>query len=364
MKKLIFLVIAFLLFPFFVINASAYDDSDAEIIASEAQADKLSSEYLTREEASGDRRINIFEKAYAIFRDSLNSQGIPILRSFGGILALITLCAAMNAMKFGESLPLDTACGYISVLALSGVSYSVFYNLFISVIACMESLTLTVSSLMPIMSSLYVFGGSPSVAVANNSALLLFLSVISLLCTKILLPLLRVLFALCLVGAMPSGVNLSPITNLVKSTANVLMSFMFTLVGFVLYFQTAIAKAGDGFAMKSLRFASGVFVPVIGNMLGDAASTVVASVSVVKGCVGGVGVVMIIAAILPAVLSVLLHRLMLSCCAAIAKVLSCERESLFLNDLSGVLGLLFSLLLGSGAVSIIALAVFLRTGGA
>ena len=363
MKKLVFALLLAIFVPIFAISASAYDSSDAESIAAQAEADKLKSDRLSESELSGDEQINIFEKAYEIFCDSIKSETLPCLRSFGSILATLTLCAVMRLLRFGENDALDTACGYISLLALSGAIYSALYSLYVAVIACMESLTLTLSTLMPIMSSLYVFGGNASVAAANNSALLLFLNIVSLICTKLLLPLLRILFAMCLVGALPTGVNLSSLTAMVKSTATTLLSFVFTMTGFVLYFQTAIAKSADGFALKGLRFASGVFVPVIGNMLGDAASTVIASASVVKGTVGAVGIVLLLSAVLPTLISVMLHRLMLSCASAIAFALSCDVEGRLLDDLNQINGLLFALLLGSFAVSIIAMAIFLSIGG-
>lgn len=364
MKKIYVVLLFALLTLCLPLVSLAYEDSDAESIADSVGADELTNEYLTEDEIAGDARISIFEKAYAIIVDALKSQGLPVVRAFGGLLAVITLCCVMGSLKLGESDALDTAVAYISVLALAGAAYSVLYNLFITVIAAMESITLVMGTLMPVMTSLYVYGGNAAASAASSSALAMLLTVISILCTKLILPMLRVSFSLCLAGAMPGSVNLSSVTSLVKSTATTVMAFIFTMLGFVLYFQTVIAASGDGFVMRSVRFASGVFLPVIGSMLGDAARTVAASVSIVKGTVGGVGVVMILAVILPPVISALLHKLMLLGCAIIAKTLSCERESAFLYDLCGVISVLLALLVGTGVVCIIAMAVFLRIGGA
>ncbi len=350
------------IFTLFGLRVLAYADSDTQSIADEVGADEISGEYLGEDELSGDKNINVFEKAFSIIIDAFRDNGPTVIRSFGAVFAVVLLACIMGAMKFGGSETLDTACGYISVLALSGVTYSVFYNLFVFVIAAMESLTIGMSTLMPITASLYVYGGTAATGAASSAGLTLFLTVLSAVCTKVLLPLLQICFALCLVSAVPGSVNLSAVTNLVKNTATTIMAFIFTLLGFTLYLQTSVASAGDTYVTRSIKFATGVFVPVIGNMLGDASKTVIASVSVVKGTVGAAGVVIILAAVLPPIIVVLLHKLLLLGCGIAAKTLGCERERAFLYDLVGVTSVLLALVAGAGVVCIIAMAVFIKTG--
>ncbi|MBO5869422.1 MAG: hypothetical protein J6Q89_01610 [Clostridia bacterium] len=362
MKKIFVAVCVLVFFNLFSQTALAYSDENAESIAEQAGADGIKSEYLNEEELSGDRNINVFEKAFDIVVDAFKDNGISVVKSFGAVLAVILLNCVMSAMKFGGSEVIDTACGYISVLALSGVTYSVLYNLFVFVIASMEALTIAMSSLSSIMASLYVFGGTSATGAAGSGGLTLFFSVLSIICTKVLLPLLQISFALCLVGAVPASVNLSAVTSLVKNAATTLMAFIFTLLGFTLYLQTAVASASDTYVTRSIKFASGVFVPVIGNMLGDAARTVISSVSIVKGTVGAAGVVIVFSAVLPSIIAVVLNKLLLLGCGIIAKSLGCERESTFLYDLLGVTNVLLALVMGAGVICIIALAVFIKSG--
>ncbi len=363
MKKIFAVIfIALLIMPVLSQRACAYSDPVTESIADEVIDESLSNEFLDADELSGDKSINIFQKALQIITSAFSENGKTLFKSFGMILAMVILACVMGAMKFGNSEVLDNACGYISVLALSGVVYSVFYDLFVYVVASMESLMLMMSTLSPIMAALYVAGGSYAAGAASSSALALFLTILSVICTRILLPLLQIAFALCLVGAIPGSVNLSSVNTLVKNTATTVMAFIFTLLGFTLYLQTTVASASDNFVTRSVKFASGVFVPVIGNMLGDASRTVIASVSVIKGSVGTIGIVMILSAVLPPLLIVMLYKLMLLVCSICAKALSCERESALLYDIGSVLGVLMALIAGAGVICIIAMAVFIKTG--
>lgn len=363
MKKTAAVFIVFV-FAFYLcsLNACAYADDNTQSIAEKVGDYKPETEFLTADELNGDRHINVFEKTLSIIYSALKDNGKSILKSFGAIMGVVLLSCVMGAMKFGGSEALDGATAFISILAISGVTYSVLYNLFVFVIAAMESLMLTMSSLMPIMASLYIYGGNAAAGAASAGALSLFLTVLSTICTKVILPLLQIAFALCLVGAIPGSVSLGSVTTLVKNTATTLMAFIFTLLGFTLYLQTTVASASDTFMTRSVRFASGVFVPVIGNMLGDASRTVVASVSIIKGTVGASGVVMILSAVLPPIIIVVIYKLMLLACSIMARALGCERESALLYDLGGIMGVLLALVLGAGAVCIIAMAVFIKAG--
>ncbi len=363
MKKLLqTFVICLVLMPILGITALAYEDEITESIAEDAGANDIKSDILTEDELSGDKSVNIFEKTVEIILNSFSDKGLSAVRAMGLILGVIILCCVMHAFKPDGNEALDSAVAFISVLVLAGVVYSVLYNLFIIVIAAMETLSVAMSSVLPTMAALYAFGGNTAAGAATVSGLTVFLTVLSLICTKIIMPLLQTAFALALSGAIPGSVNLSPVTNLVKNTATTVMAFIFTLLGFVLYFQTAIAAASDNFVTRSVRFASGVFVPVIGGMLGDASRTVIASASVIKGTVGAAGIVTILSIILPPLILTVLYKLMLLVCAIVAKALGCERESGLLYDLGGILSVILALVLGAGSVCIIGMALFIKVG--
>jgi hypothetical protein len=72
--------------------------------------------------------------------------------------------------------------------------------------------------------------------------------------------------------------------------------------------------------------------------------------------------VIILSAVIPPLIVVVMNKLMLLLCGITAKMLGCEREGALLYDLCGVLNVLLALVAGAGAVCIIALAVFMKTG--
>jgi len=129
-----------------------------------------------------------------------------------------------------------------------------------------------------------------------------------------------------------------------------------------MYLQTAIAASADNYAYRSVKFASGVFIPVIGNMLGDATRTVFGSIGVIKSVTGAIGITVILSILIPPIVLVILYKFALLGSAIISRVMGCDRESRFLYELNGILNVLMALMVGAGAVLIIAVAIFIKTG--
>lgn len=364
MKKTVFLLICLcVLFFCCSLSSRAWGSSLEESIAEEAGEVLVDSPYISAEERNGDKHINIFEKAYTVTLDALKSGGSELLKSGGQLLGLLLLCSLLGVSKTLTASPALAVAGEtLSVLVLSASVYGVLYRCFVFVTCSMEALSLTVSSLLPVMSGLYAMGGNTAVAASSSSLLMVFLTVVSFLCSKAILPLLKLSFGFSLTGALPGNANLAPLGTALKSVCTVTLSFLFSVLSFALWYQTAVAAAGDTLVTRSVRFAAGAFVPVIGGILGEVSRTVLASVGVVRSAVGAVGTTLVLAAIIPPVLSVLLHRLLLTVLSSVSRILGCERESRFLCDASACMGVLLALVLGAGAVTLVALAVFVKTG--
>ena len=344
-------------------ECAAYDTSEENEIAERAGLHELSTDALSPEELSGQKDINLFGKAVKFLSEALKTGTTSALQAFALIMTVVILSAVFATFKWTTAnTSLHNAYEYISILVLSGVTFTIFKNVFIYVRDAIVSVNTFMTAMLPVTTSLYIFGGNVAAAAASNASLMLFFSLMNTVSANFLMPFLQIAFALCLASAIPGTVNLTSVSTLVRNTTTTVLAFIFTLFGFIMYLQTTIASAADNYAYRSVRFASGVFVPVIGNMLGDASRTVMGSIGVIKSAAGAIGVTVILSIIIPPIVLVILYKLAMLSCAILSRVLGCERESHFLYDLNGILNVLMALVIGIAAVLIIALAVFIKTG--
>lgn len=353
----------FVISVFMGFECLAFETSCENDIAELAGMNDISTEVLTKEELSGDSEINLFGKILQFIADAFKTGTVSALQCFALIMTVIVLSSVFAAFKWTTANPsLHIAYEFVSILALSGVTFTIFTSVFEYVQKALEGLNTFMTALLPVVSSLYIFGGNPAASAASNSALLLFFSLMSTISAKFLMPFLQIAFALCLASALPGTVNLTSVSTLVKNTTTTVMAFIFSMFSFVMVLQTTIAAAADNYTYRTVRFASGVFVPVIGSILGDATRTVFGSIGVIKSTAGAIGITVILSIVIPPIILVILYKLALLGCAILSRVIGCEKESHFLYELNGILNVLMALVIGSAAVLIIAIAVFIKTG--
>ncbi|MBE6579104.1 MAG: hypothetical protein E7651_04760 [Ruminococcaceae bacterium] len=351
-----------LLLPLVVLCLCGFTEQE-ESIAAGVGTDTLSHPAVTEEELSGEAPILLWDKLWSIATEAAPAIFGDTAATFGGLMGVLLLCSLIHALRhLSPGSALTEACAFVTVLAVSGVVYGLFRDLFTYTGQALAAFTEYLAALLPVSSSLLIAGGNTSAAAASSAGFSLFLTAISLVCSSVLFPFLQMSFSVGFAAALPGTVDLAPVGNWIRSTSALLLAFLFSLLGFMLTMQTTVSAASDSFLFRTVRFASGVFIPVVGNVLGDAARTVAGSVSVIKGTVGAVGTAVTLGILLPPFLRVAAYRLMLSLCTVLAKLLGCEKEGQLLSQLGGTLNVLLGLLAGTEAITLLYLATFIKTG--
>lgn len=319
-------------------------------------------EYVSEDELNGDKEYDLFGKALEVIGDHLSSVKKPISKSIATIVAVIVLSSLLSNLK-GEGRLLSTAIDYISILSLSLALYSLVGNALELVSVSLGSLTVFVSSYLPVMASLYCMGGNTLAATSSTSGLLLYLTLLQGMGGSFFFSLYKLSFAAMISGALPQGVDLRSIWNLIKNTMTTLIVFLFSTMNLLLSMQTIFAAGKDTFTLRTARFASGNFIPVLGGLIGEASKNIFASVATVKSVSGSAAMVALLTIVLPPIVTVIVYKLIVLFCAMLARLLTCERESAFLYDVNGLLGILLGLVCGASSVFVIATGIFVTTNG-
>lgn len=318
---------------------------------------------LTEEELQGETPIVLWDKLGELLKSNVGEAVSFASGSFAALLGVLVLCSLLHALQnLSDSTALNDACSFLTALSLAGVSYALLYELFRAVGQALSLFTEYLAALLPVSASLLVSGGNASAASASTAGFTLFLTVVSLLCSSVLFPFLHISFSVSFASALPGTASLSSIGSLIRNASAILLAFLFSLLGFLLSMQTSIAAAADTMLFRSVRFASGVLIPVVGGALGDAARTVAGSISVIKGTVGGIGTIVTLSILLPPFLHLFAVRLLLSLCGTLARLLGCEKEGQFLSELGGTLSVLLGLVAGIEVIALLYLATFIKIG--
>ncbi len=327
-----------------------YAVADTSELEKATGADRLTEEY--------GRDID-FSRVFSVITDSLKTNLKAISKWLFVTLSVLLVLSAVNSYcEGGTKLAMD----YSGVLIVSAIIFGGFSSVFTFAGQSIESQCRYMTAFLPVAASLYMAGGNISAGVASSSALLTFLSVAGNFSSSVLFPLLKGGFVLSLSSALPNSNPLQSVTTFLKSSLTTLLAFVFSIFGMVMYLQTVITASADSFAFRTVKFAGGAFIPVIGNMLGDAARTVTASAGVVRGTVGGAGIIALLCITLPAVIYTVLFKLALLACAMAARALGLDSCSKLLYDCNSLIAVLVAIQAGISVMFVIAVALFIRVG--
>ncbi len=289
----------------------------------------------------------------------------PALKSslsrLSGLLGVLLLAALLEAVASSSGKEAATAARFASGLGITLTATATVLPVWRQTEETLRGIGLTVKSALPVMTSLCAASGNLSSATVNATWLTLLLSLIEELGQTLLAPLLSVclgLLAAASLSRFTGAPDLSGILSTLKKTFTVLLSLLVALLGALLTFQSVLAKRSDGMLLRSIRFAAGNMIPVVGNALGEAAGSYLAGVGLVKGSVGLLLSVSLILYLLPVFLNLFLCRAGFSFLASAASLFGCPREGEILRETGGILDLALALLASCALLFLLAVLLF------
>lgn len=280
------------------------------------------------------------------------------LRLLAVICGVLCLSAVLRAMASGKES--GRALGFCCSLALAVLLFTQQTARFREIAAFFDTMRQLGIGMLPLMGALYAMGGNVGAAVANQSVMAAFLSLLETACSASVLPIAGVCLSFALVDALSGSANLRPLAAFIKRTFTLFFSFALLLLCGVLGLQTTLAKAGDTLALRTARFAAGSFLPVVGGSISETLRTVSAGVSYLRGVAGTGAMLVVFFAFLPIFLSVLLSRVAFLLGGAVAKMLGCESEEKILAEFGAVYGYFMAVIASLFVMMIFSLTLFAR----
>lgn len=123
-----------------------------------------------------------------------------------------------------------------------------------------------------------------------------------LLVKYLLIPLFASSALLLIVGSLNETYKVDQLAELLRKTGMAIMGVFLTIFLGVISVQGTVTAVQDGITMKTARFVTGNFVPVVGRLFTDATDTILGASLVLKNTLGIAGVVILLGiAVFPAI---------------------------------------------------------------
>ncbi|MED3624430.1 stage III sporulation protein AE [Neobacillus thermocopriae] len=193
---------------------------------------------------------------------------------------------------------------------ISKVAYAIVYM--VLVILALNSFHIAISytneaigtmisfvlALIPLLLGLIAASGGVVSAAFFHPVILFLMNTSGMLMQYIILPLLFLATLLSIVSTLSDHYKVTQLAQLLRNWSIGLMGLFLTVFLGVISVQGASAAVTDGITIRTAKFITGNFIPVIGRMFTDATDTVVSASVLLKNTVGiaGVAILLIIVA--------------------------------------------------------------------
>lgn len=292
------------------------------------------------------------------------SQSGGVLGSCGLLLGIILLCALMDSLKQTVREPaVSDVFGVICSLAACAAVLVPLAGCIQRVGAAAESTSVFMISFVPVYSGILLTSGQAMTAASYNTVVLFVAELISLLATKVIVPLMTVSLALGLTGSVSGGLRLEGVGSWINKAAGWLLTITTSLFVGLLSLQGIVGAAADTLAGRAIKFSISSFVPVVGGALSEAFNAVKGCLSLLKSTLGGFGILTTVLIAAPPILECVLWSLGLSLCGMAAELFGLSQISTVLKTAQSVVKTLIGVLAACALFMIIATTIVTKAGG-
>jgi len=153
-------------------------------------------------------------------------------------------------------------------------------------------------ALIPLLLALISTSGGITSAAFFHPVIIFLMNTSGILVQYVVLPLLLLSTLLSIVSTLSEQYKATQLAQLLRNCSIGLLGIFMTIFLGVISVQGTATAVTDGISIRTAKFVTGNFIPVIGRMFTDAADTVISASVLLKNTLGiaGVAIVLIIAA--------------------------------------------------------------------
>lgn len=288
----------------------------------------------------------LMERLWTQLKELLSDRFSGVARSAVTVLLIVMLCSLAGVLyPEGKAPGYVTLGGVLAIVTAVITDMGSFIRTGTDTLYAMSDFS---AVLLPCLAGVAAAGGAVTSAAAKYAAAMLFMNVLLTVCTRVIVPLIYVYLACVIAHAAFDSDAFTAMAGLVKWICMTSLTLLVVVFTAYLSISGLITGAGDQVTTRFAKAAISTTLPVVGKMVSDAASTVVAGVGVLRSSIGVFGVIAVVCMVLSPFVSMGLRYLLFKAAAAGAAVFPDRRFSGLIDGIGTAFGILMAMT-GTGA---------------
>lgn len=260
------------------------------------------------------------------------------------LMAVVLLCGLTDGFLRGTGseriqnyVPM---AGALAIVLLSAGSIDSLIGLGAETISSLNQFS---KALLPTMAAATAACGAVGTATLHQVATVFFADLLLNLINSVLIPLTYLYIGVLTAGAMLPEYSISAIAQMLKKAITWILSGALLLFTAYIGAGHVISGAADALSVRVVKTAISGMVPVVGGILSEASSTVLAGAGVLKNTIGIFGMVVVLATCLMPFLQLLIQYLLYKAAAFIAGTVGIAPVVKVIDGIGGAFGLVLGM---------------------
>lgn len=378
----------FIFLSVFLIQIPAFAEGNAEQQKQEQdeimqqQLDKLDSRQieeflnaLNRDNQGSLPAINWRETVWKIAKGNYTWNPVEITKQ---ALGLLFKEVTANVHILAKIIILAVICAILqnfqSTFASSSVSqlaYTVCYLLLVTIALggffiavdlgrnVVEQMVQFMQALLPLLLTLLTTMGNFATAAVFSPVILVSVEFMGTLVQNFVIPLIFFTAILAVVDNISDRVSVSRLTGFLKEISVISMGVILCLFIGVMVVRGVTASVTDGVSLRTVKYLTGAFVPILGGMFADALDIVVGCSLILKNAIGIVGILILLFIVSIPLLKMVALLLIYRFSAVIIQPLGEKRLVETMNSMGNSLALLFVSVVSVGFMFVVAVTIII-----
>jgi len=352
MKKILWIVIVILFLFFSSVTVYATDGYTKEksteinnIEISGNAGEFISDNNISLSETEGIMNITpelVFEYMWENFKTSLSKP----FKMLVTILIVVVLSTFSEGIcDISKETGMTRVYNILCVIACIGAIIYYIKDSLYQATQTIEDSGVFMMSYIPVFSGIIATGGGVTTATTYQLIVVFATEMFVSLSSEIIMPLLSLCLSAGIVEAVNPSVSLSGIVKGISKAVKIIMGLSLTIFSGLITVQSLVGTSTDSVALRTGKFVVSNLVPVVGNAVSDAYSTVKGSISILRNATGTFGVIAIFLIVIPPIMSVFSTTLCIYIGEIFADIFSVKPISSFLKTAYNTMSVCLSVMI-------------------
>jgi len=293
-----------------------------------------------------------------IFREFITHSAL-----LGKLIVLAMICVLLQNLQsaFVESTIGKLSYG-ITYLLLITIAVSSFILVVETGRLAIERMVIFVQALLPVLLTLLAAMGGFTSAAFIHPFMIVAIAAILTIINIIVFPMIHFYAVLSVVSHISEKFKLSQLAALIKDITMGIMMLCMTLFVGALSFQGVAGVVADSLALRTAKFLTGSFIPVVGSMLTDALEAIIGTSILLKNAIGLVGVMVLMVIWVFPMLQILVIGIIYRLAGALVQPFGESQIGDALETMSKCINLVFAAVAAVGLMFFIGVSIIIALG--